>query len=188
MKRSRRENGPKWQPLVRSHHPPSSPAKIAAQIEMARRLMPALDEDKIREVIRIATEAPVWGNDRYTVHVNPYTDDVVQLSIHRHDRAPCRDWRDLQRIKNQLVGPEHEAIELYPAESRVVDTANEFHLWCFTDPTFRVPVGWFSGRVVSSESGAGAVQRPHEEPYTGPARDGIEAQHGLNDVYPGDPQ
>jgi hypothetical protein len=23
-------------------------------------------------------------------------------------------------------------------------------------------------------------------PYTGPARDGIEAQHGLNDVYPGD--
>ena len=23
--------------------------------------------------------------------------------------------------------------------------------------------------------------------YSGPARDGIEAQHGLNDVYPGDP-
>ena len=24
-------------------------------------------------------------------------------------------------------------------------------------------------------------------PYSGPARDGIEAQHGLNDTYPGDP-
>lgn len=26
-----------------------------------------------------------------------------------------------------------------------------------------------------------------EAPYVGPARDGIEAQHGLNDTYPGDP-
>ena len=24
-------------------------------------------------------------------------------------------------------------------------------------------------------------------PYTGPARDGLEAQHGLNDIFPGDP-
>jgi hypothetical protein len=30
------------------------------------------------------------------------------------------------------------------------------------------------------------VEPPKSE-YIGPARDGIEAQHGLNDTYPGDP-
>jgi hypothetical protein len=44
------------------------------------------------------------------------------------------DWRDLQRIKNQLVGPECEAVELYPAESRKVDTANQCGV-CSTRPS-----------------------------------------------------
>jgi len=28
-----------------------------------------------------------------------------------------------------IVGEEHEAFEVYPAESRLVDTANQYHLW-----------------------------------------------------------
>ena len=28
-------------------------------------------------------------------------------------------------IKNLIVGPEHEGFEIYPAESRLVDTANQ---------------------------------------------------------------
>lgn len=88
---------------------------------------------------------------------------VVHLSIRRVDRAPARDWRDLQRIKNQLVGPECEGIELYPAESRLLDSANQFHLWVAKDPGWRFPFGYFDGRIVSSESGGGAVQRPLDE-------------------------
>lgn len=71
---------------------------------------------------------------------------LVCLSIRREDRKPIFDWRDVQRIKNELIGPEEEAIQLFPAESRLVDTSNQFWLWCF--PGKRFPVG-FSGRAVS---------------------------------------
>lgn len=58
---------------------------------------------------------------------------MMHLSIKRQDREPVTDWRHKQEIKNMLVGPEFEAVELFPAESRVVDTANQYHLWVFGD-------------------------------------------------------
>jgi hypothetical protein len=67
---------------------------------------------------------------------------IIHLSIKRIDRDPIHDWRDLQEIKNALVGPENEAIEIYPAESRLVDSANQYHLWVFANPETRIPVGW----------------------------------------------
>jgi hypothetical protein len=42
----------------------------------------------------------------------------------RLDGQAIHDWRELQRIKNEIVGDEIEAVELYPAESRLLDTAN----------------------------------------------------------------
>src|ERR1043165_2191444 len=53
------------------------------------------------------------------------------LSIHNLKKTADHDWRDYQRIKNELVGPEAEGVELYPAESRLVDTSNQFHLYVF---------------------------------------------------------
>jgi hypothetical protein len=88
------------------------------------------------------------------------TPEITHLSIHRTDRGPARDWRDFQAIKNQLVGPECEGVELYPAEERLVDSASEFHVWVFNDPTFRVPVGFFGKRLVTDDACGGAVQRP----------------------------
>lgn len=92
------------------------------------------------------------------------TPPVVWLSIKRRDKAPlgAEHFRDLQRIKNELAGAEIEAVELYPAESRLVDTANQYHLWCVADPAFRFPFG-FNERMVLRESGAGAVQQPFAE-------------------------
>lgn len=84
------------------------------------------------------------------------------LSIKTRDKAPVHDWRDFQRIKNELIGPEAEGVELYPAESRLVDTSNQYHLWVF-DPPFRFPFGYMD-RFIVKESGNGAVQRPFEEP------------------------
>jgi hypothetical protein len=81
----------------------------------------------------------------------------------------CVVWYDIsiprhfQRIKNEVVGPECEAVELYPAESRLVDTATQFHLWVISDPNYRWPIGYNEGRVISGRSGGGAVQRPFEE-------------------------
>jgi hypothetical protein len=87
------------------------------------------------------------------------------LSIKRHDRRPIHDWRHLQRIKNALVGEQHEAVELYPAESRLVDTANQYHLWVLADPNKRFPMGWDQRLVEGPESAArvGAAQRPFDE-------------------------
>lgn len=96
----------------------------------------------------------VWINDLYQVNIDRNLEVqafpgvvVIHLSIKRRDKArPARDWRHLQQIKNELVGPEYEAVELYPAQSRVVDVANQTHLWCFTAAegggpvTF--PLGW----------------------------------------------
>jgi len=56
-------------------------------------------------------------------------DGWVCLSIKRNDREAECDWRIWMRIKNELVGPDREAIQVFPALSRVVDTANQFFLW-----------------------------------------------------------
>jgi len=88
---------------------------------------------------------------------------MVHLNIRRRDGGPImRDWRHFQQIKNELVGEECEAIELYPAESRKVDTTNKYHLYAVTDPTFRFPVG-FDERDVEYEQLSdkpGLRQRP----------------------------
>jgi hypothetical protein len=107
-------------------------------------------------------KSEIWINDVYQVQKTPAGNGLVQLNIRRRDGKPIfRDWRDFQEIKNQLVGPECEGIELYPAESRLVDTANKYHLFVCTDPTFRFPMGW-SARDVSYQPTdvPGLKQRP----------------------------
>lgn len=97
-----------------------------------------------------ATVAPhLYANDVYRVQVrrNP---PVVHLDISRHDGQAITHWRDLQAIKNQLVGPECEGVQLFPAESRLVDTAPQYHLWVIEDPTFRFSFG-YQQRIVLPE-------------------------------------
>ena len=52
-----------------------------------------------------------------------------RLAIKRQDREPIRSWRVLQDIKNAVAGIDRTAIEVYPPESEVTDTANMYHLW-----------------------------------------------------------
>jgi len=117
----------------------------------------------------------IFVNSRYQVFATPVPSMVehggwpamVHLSIKRHDREPIHDWRDLQRVKNEIVGPNHEAVELYPAESRVVDTSNQFHIWVLQRDDQSFPFGFMERRVAeNSDSGGGgfkAKQRPFEE-------------------------
>lgn len=112
----------------------------------------------------------VYLNDTYQVNITWKAPqhafgpdiDIVHLSIKRIDRAPIHDWRDLQEIKNELVGREREAIELYPSEARRVDTANQYHLWVLPEGEF-VSIGW-TGRLVmdAGEAKDNSVQRPLE--------------------------
>lgn len=86
-----------------------------------------------------------WRNDLYQVQTRrcfneQFKEEMVHINIRRIDGAPIFDWRHRQLIKNQLVGEECEAFEVYPAESRLSDTANKYHLWAFVDPRVRLPV------------------------------------------------
>jgi len=112
----------------------------------------------------------VWVNDLYQVNID-YNEDgmlgenIIHLSIKRRDKQPIHDWRHLQQIKNELIHPEREALELYPAESRVLDTANQYHLWVL-DPGGKIPCGYrIGGKTENPEPGA--VQRPFDKPING---------------------
>lgn len=65
-----------------------------------------------------------------------------------------------RRIKNELLGPEYEAIELFPAESRLLDSANQYHLFArFGAARFAFGM---DERIVSGERGVGEGQEPFE--------------------------
>lgn len=67
---------------------------------------------------------------------------MIHLSIHPLDGSPRHVWAEMQDIKNELVGPEYEAIEVFPSESRLVDMGNNYHLWVFASRGFHIPIGW----------------------------------------------
>lgn len=113
--------------------------------------------------------ATVYANSRYVVikstalPTDPTLPPLVHLSIRRRvDRSAIHDWRDLQRIKNELVGRECEGLELYPAEERLVDTANQYHLWVFASSTFRISIGYHERLVAEGPYHSSARQRPWE--------------------------
>lgn len=71
----------------------------------------------------------VFGNDIYQATVLDRDDGWSYISFKRHDRSAIRDWRHFQAIKNECCGAEREAVELFPAESRLIDESNQYHLW-----------------------------------------------------------
>lgn len=107
------------------------------------------------------TPSAIFVNSRYQVTVYAFTDEqfgaMAHLSIKTHDRQARHDWRDLQRIKNELCGAECDAVEVYPAESKLVDAANQYHLFVFRD--FKLPFG-FQTRLVADGNWRDSMQRP----------------------------
>lgn len=100
----------------------------------------------IEQAVQRMASMHIFENDSYHVEVR-YNPPFVHLDIRRHDMGDCKNWRELQQIKNEIVGPEHEAVELFPAESRLVDTANQYHLWVHVSSSYRFPFG-FADRCV----------------------------------------
>jgi hypothetical protein len=108
----------------------------------------------------------VYVNDKYQVNVRKASEDGgwVWLSIKRLDKQVIHDWRDLQQIKNMICGSDREALELYPAESRLVDSSNQYHLFVLPEGE-RFPFGYGGRLVVDGQEGGWqkAGQRPFEE-------------------------
>ena len=137
---------------------------------------------------------PVFKNSRYIVHVSsPQRQSTgfpsaIHLSIRHRLNIAITDFRDFQRIKNELVHSQAEAIQIFPAESRLVDTCNQYHLFVFVPDDFDrahpdrssweeaiIPVGYFYGRDVTSLTDEGTRQRPFDEGVSeeGETQDGI---------------
>jgi len=157
-----------WMPLMPAERKPKTAEQIEALVRDTMALLDC-DEATARDAVEDNMLRPqeMFLNDQYVVFIdrNPEIavegmEGMIHLSIRRQDRKAVRDWRDFQRIKNELVGAEREAVELYPAESRVVDTANQFHLWVLPEGAI-VPIGWFGMRLVGDAPDAltGARQR-----------------------------
>lgn len=55
---------------------------------------------------------------------------IWHLIIKRHDGKSIKvSWDVLQEIKNDVLGEDALAVEIFPASSEVVDEANWRHLW-----------------------------------------------------------
>jgi hypothetical protein len=122
-----------------------------------------IDRARAMKLVEFMRQQVIWLNDTYQVNVRWNHPLVVHMSIKRRDKEPIHDWRELQEIKNQLVGRDHEAVEIYPSEADLIDTSNQFHLWVFKDPKYRLPFGFHGERLVSTPeqaSAIGAKQRP----------------------------
>ncbi len=153
-------------PMVKAERDPALPMHLRQNLlqmppEMFREhfggRIPTLMEKTvlIEKAVQTMAAAHIYENDLYRVAVS-YVPPFAHLAIHRHDGQPCKEWSHFQQIKNDIVGAEHEAMELFPAESRLVDSAEEYHLWVHTSPDYRFPVG-FQRRFVLADQASRAM-------------------------------
>jgi len=90
----------------------------------------------------------------WQVHDKELKGQITYLSIKNRDKTAIHDWRHFQQIKNELVGEDREAIEIYPNENRLVDTANQYHLFVFPK-NYNLPFGWNTRSVIKEEAVGG---------------------------------
>lgn len=126
---------------------------------------------EIQDHVRLALQdTRFFVNNFYQVSVKQVatgTGLMYQLAIQRNDGQAVHDWREFQKIKNLLVGAEAEAVELYPAESRLLDVSNVYYLYTpvpvrneNNEITFLKFQFGFPHRMVSEVAPHGLQQRP----------------------------
>lgn len=75
----------------------------------------------------------VFKNNLYIVqvfnNVNRFGRIYKKLIIRRSDSEVVRDFSTLQRIKNEILGENVEAIQFFPRENELTDVANLYWLW-----------------------------------------------------------
>lgn len=79
-----------------------------------------------RDYLAVLYEQRADGNRRLTVN-----------SLRRDPHGRWRDgitWDELQRVKDECLGPETWCVEVYPAESALVNENNQRHLWVLDGP------------------------------------------------------
>lgn len=151
--------------------------KVWTQFKEAVREQSTVDVDQLarvtgktpEEIRRCLAQQPpgkIWLNNQYQVIVRENGRGMAWLSIRHLDKSAVRNVDDFQRIKNALIGPENEGAELFPAESRLVDGANQYHLFVHLDPRFRFPFGFNDAAQKDALiKGAATCMARNEPPY-----------------------
>ena len=139
--------------------------KLKDRIKMCRQAMPDAPKSLIKEIANLQHEeerleecflSPMFQvlKRQLLPHEHGFGPNVpTYLSIKRRDKQAFHAWRAMQKIKNALCGPDWEGVEIYPQEDRLVDTCNQYHLFCFKGV---FPIYLFNKRAVFSEEEAEA--------------------------------
>ncbi len=83
----------------------------------------------------------VWRNRKFIVQEFAENHGIIRLSINRTSIDNSGGWLDgiswdeLQEIKNRIGYSENEAVEVFPAQSDVINVANIRHLWVLPEKT-----------------------------------------------------
>ena len=140
--------------------------QIEHYINIVHNMGHKLSWNKAKEMVRESKKQEIWINDKYQVnilrgkncdeyiHMDDLKGKCDYLSIKTIDKKPIHDWRELQQIKNELCGEDREALEIYPSEHRLVDTANQYHLWVFPKG-LQIPFGFTHREIVTQEQTGG---------------------------------
>lgn len=60
--------------------------------------------------------------------------EAIRLDIQRKDEKDGISWDELQRIKNECGFEDKDAVEFYPRQKDVINTANYRHLYIYGTP------------------------------------------------------
>lgn len=178
MAMQEQERLPPWtpfRPMVPGMSPEKRESLIVSAMKIAEENGTPITRQQAEGLADEKQDVEMWQNSRYTVLV--FRDEVKayeggdgwpamhHLSIRRNDRDCPKEerWRDFQRIKTELIGPDNEGVEMYPAEDRVADCANQFHIYVLADPKVKWPFGFKDGMRAGPIEGSSAVQRPFED-------------------------
>jgi len=72
-------------------------------------------------------------NKVFSVLDRTTTDGVRHLAVASLSQIRP-SWYEMQRIKDELAGPDATAVEVYPPHAEIVDGADMFHIWVLPTP------------------------------------------------------
>jgi len=138
---------------VKTSVTPRSEDQLTKEAEKIVKSYPHMTLEQAKMGLHRDIYAEIYVNDIYQVAVyrNEEADELVHLdelkgrctwlSIKRRDKRPVNNWQDMQTIKNRLVGVDCDAIQIFPAESRMINMANQYHLIVLPSDSW-LPFGW----------------------------------------------
>ena len=155
-----------WQKMERVTKRPVLPTwqEVVESSKLYGKEMP---KGQAKKFLRTFEKQERWENNLYRAQVHPTPSlskgenpwNVTEVSITRVDQEAIHDWRHFQYIKNDIFGEDREAVELYPVEARLMDTANTY--WLYVLPEGKIFPFGLTGRHVNDSWGlAASKQRP----------------------------